>query len=110
MQAALREDAGRFQHPRAHADVAEQWLGFDIGDSLRRQLSDLRVTAAGVPTMVIDSLPGNGGMDWSSIVSARGKVEPLAQPTPWNDLARLETAILSQPLIQAVTGRMKEMA
>ncbi|MET0935692.1 MAG: alpha/beta hydrolase [Luteibacter sp.] len=110
MQSALREDAGRFQHPRSHADVAEQWLGFDVGDSLRRQLDGLRVSMVGVPTVVIDSLPAGHGADWSSIVSGRGKVEPLGQPTPWNDLGRLETAIMSQPLIQAVTGRLKEVA
>jgi alpha/beta superfamily hydrolase len=92
MQAALREDAERFTRPRSEADVAEQWLGFDIGDRLRHQLAALRVPTAGVPTLLLESS------------------STLGQPTPWNDLRRLETAILSQPLIQAVTGRLKEMA
>lgn len=91
MQAALREDAERFTRPRSHADVAEQWLGFDIGDRLRQQLSVLRVTPPAVPTVMLDA-------------------QSLGQATPWNDLRRLESAILSQPLIQAVTGRLREMA
>jgi alpha-beta hydrolase superfamily lysophospholipase len=91
MQAALREDGERFTRPRSHADVAEQWLGFDIGDSLRRQLGALRVATPAVPTLVLDA-------------------RSLGQSTPWNDLRRLETAILSQSLIQAVTGRLKEVA
>lgn len=110
MQAALREDADRFTHPRTHSDVAEQWLGFDIGPTLRSQLAALRVAPAGVPTLVLDSLPANDGSRWDGIVSRRGKVATITPPTPWDDLGRLETAILSHPLIQAVAGRMKEIA
>lgn len=91
MQAALREDGQRFTRPRSHADVAEQWLGFEVGDSFRHQLSGLRVGPVGVPTLVLDA-------------------RSLGQATPWNDLRRVETAILSQPLIQAVTGRLREVA
>lgn len=110
MQAALREDADRFTQPRSHADVAEQWLGFDIGESLRQQLAALRLHGAGVPTLVLDSLPPSPSSRWDRIVSSRGAVAAIAPPTAWNDLRRLETAILSQPLIQAVTGRLKETA
>jgi alpha-beta hydrolase superfamily lysophospholipase len=113
MQAALREDAGRFTRPRSHSDVAEQWLGFDIGETLRRQLSALRISPANVPTLVLDSLPASPaspGSRWERIVSQRGKVAAIAPATPWDDLDRLETAILSHPLIQAVTGRLKEVA
>jgi len=110
MQAALREDAGRFNRPRSHSDIAEQWLGFDTGETLRRQLSALQVAPANVPTLVLDSMPVSSGPRWDGIVSRRGKVATIAPPTPWDDLGRLETAILSHPLIQAVTGRLKEVA
>lgn len=110
MQDALREDAGRFIRPRSNADVAEQWQGFAIGEGLRRQLTALRAAPAGVPTVVVDSLPGGDTSRWHGIVTARDTVAVLGQPTPWDDLRRLETAILSQPLIQAVTGRLKETA
>lgn len=110
MQAALREDADRFTRPRDHADVAEQWLGFNIGESLRRQLSALSLKDAGVPTLVLDSLPPSAHSRWDRIVSSRGTVAPIGPPTPWHDLRRLEAAILSQPLIQAVSGRLKETA
>jgi alpha-beta hydrolase superfamily lysophospholipase len=110
MQAALREDAGRFTTPRSHSDVAEQWLGFDIGATLRRQLSALSVAPANVPTLILDSMPASPNPRWEHIVSHRGKVAAIAPPTPWDDLERLETAILSHPLIQAVTGRLKEVA
>ena len=110
MQAALREDASRFNQPRSHSDVAEQWLGFDIGETLRRQLSTLRVVAAGVPTLVLDSMPASATPRWERIVSQRGRVAAITPPTPWSDLERLETAILSHPLIQAVAGRLKEVA
>lgn len=110
MQAALREDAGRFTTPRSHSDVAEQWLGFDIGETLRRQLSTLRVAAADVPTLVLDSMPTSSSPRWDRIVSRRGKIATITPPTPWDDLGRLETAILSHPLIQAVAGRLKEVA
>lgn len=110
MQAALREDVGRFNRPRSHSDVAEQWLGFDIGQTLRRQLSALLVAPATVPTLVLDSMPASPSPRWERIVSQRGKVATITPPTPWDDLERLETAILSHPLIQAVTGRLKEVA
>ncbi|QWT21723.1 alpha/beta fold hydrolase [Bacillus sp. NP157] len=110
MQAALREDGDRFNQPRAHADVAEQWLGFDIGGSLRKQIAALRVAPASVPTLVLDSSPSSARPDWESLVARRGKVSPISPPTPWTDLRRLESAILSHPLIQAVSGRLAEDA
>lgn len=110
MQAALREDAGRFTQPRSHADVAEQWLGFDTGDRLRRQLRSLTVGPATVPTLVLDSLGGAGNTAWDRWIAPPGKVADIVPLTPWNDLRRLETAILSQPLIQAVSGHLKGTA
>lgn len=110
MQGALREDADRFNQPRSHADVAEQWLGFDIGEGLRKQIQGLHVAPANVPTLVLDSLPPDATPRWDHLVSRRGKVASISPPTPWGDLRRLESAILSHPLIQAVTGRLTEDA
>jgi uncharacterized protein len=110
MQGALREDADRFNQPRSHADVAEQWLGFDIGDGLRRQIQGLKVTPPKVPTLVLDSLPPGALPRWEALASPRSRVAAISPPTPWGDLRRLESAILSHPLIQAVTGRLTEDA
>jgi alpha/beta superfamily hydrolase len=110
LQVALRDDTERFTRPRSDADIAEQWLGFDIGDHLRQQLSALHLHAANVPTLVLDSLPSAPVSRWERIVSPRGAVASIVPPTPWDDLRRLESAILSQPLIQAVSGRLKETA
>lgn len=110
MQASLREDAGRFTRPRSHADIAEQWLGFDIADGLRRQLTGLRVAGVDVPTLVLDSTGGGDATRWDRVASARGNVATVAPPTPWHDLRRLESAILSPPVIQAVSGRVRETA
>ncbi|MGE7136572.1 serine aminopeptidase domain-containing protein [Luteibacter sp. NPDC031894] len=110
MQAALREDAGRFTRPRSHADIAEQWLGFDVGERLREQLSALSVGAADVPTLVLDSTADAQPSRWDRIASSHGAIAAISPPTPWNDLRRLETAILSQPVIQAVSGHLREGA
>jgi len=110
LQHALREDGDRFNQPRTHADVAEQWLGFDIGEGLRTQIKGLRVAPPNVPTLVLDSLPTSAAPRWEHLLSRRGTVAAISPPTPWSDLRRLESAILSHPLIQAVTGRLTENA
>lgn len=110
MQAALREDPNRFTHPRDAADAADQWLGFDVGAALRRQLAALHVDGSAVPTLVLDSLPEGEPRRWDGRLGEHGRIRVLGQPTPWNDLHRLETAILSPPLIQAVSGHFREIA
>ncbi|KAF1009168.1 MAG: hypothetical protein GAK28_00801 [Luteibacter sp.] len=104
LQAALREDAGRFTRPRAHADVAAQWLGFAVGDPLRRQLAALRPEALRAPSLAIDSTATTPRTEGTT------RILPLGQPTPWNDLRRLESAILSHPLIRAVGDYLEEAA
>lgn len=111
MQRALAVDTQRFTRPRLDSEIAEQWLGFAISDRLRRQLAELRVEPVDVPTLVLDSLATTATADWHQL-GLRGTPEVLAlQPsTPWDDLHRLELAILSHPLIRAITGHFREAA
>ncbi|HEV7777451.1 MAG TPA: alpha/beta hydrolase [Luteibacter sp.] len=110
MQAALRVDGQRFTRPRLEADVAAQWLGFAVSDHLRGQLAGLRLDASDIPTLVLDSLRESPTEGWHSLVADNTTVRTLRPPTPWNDMHRLELAILSHPLIQAVTGHVREVA
>ncbi len=110
MQAALRLDKQRFTRPRLEADIASQWLGFDVNDRLRRQLVDLRLDASDIPTLVLDSLRESPNDGWHSLVADNTTVRTLRPPTPWHDMHRLELAILSHPLIQAVTGHVRGAA
>lgn len=103
MQAALRQDPHRFVAPRAVEQTAAQWLGFAISPRLRHQLANLRPDTAGSPSLVLDSLPPTPAHRWKGLIAAHAKVKELHPFTPWDDLHRLEQAILSHPLIQAVT-------
>lgn len=108
MQSALRQDKQRFMRPRSAEDVAEQWLGFATSERLRRQVGELRLAPTAVPTLVLDSLDGVPDSGWRD----RGdtQVRRLEPPAPWDDLNRLEVAILSHPLIQTVTGHVRVAA
>lgn len=105
MQLALRHDKQRFTRPRSASDVAEQWLGFATSERLRRQISELQLDSSSVPTLVLDSLGDLPDSGTANITVKR--LEPAA---PWDDLNRLEVAILSHPLIQAVTGHVRAWA
>jgi len=107
MQAALGMDAQRFSQPRMVSDVSAQWLGFNVSDRLRHQLVELKLEASPVPLLVLDTI----GQEIPRSLSVREAViRSLQPPTPWDDLARLEMAILSHPLIQTVTGHVREAA
>lgn len=111
MQLALATDTQRFTKPRLTSEVAEQWLGFPISDRLRQQLVELRPEPAGVPTLVLDSLSSTSAATWQSLyANTEPKVVTLQPSTPWDDLRRLELAILSHPLIRAMTGYFREAA
>lgn len=111
MQKALAMDTQRFIRPRLTSEVAEQWLGFATSERLRRQLIELRVEPAEVPTLVLDSLSASSIVDWQSLYTGiEPKVLALQPSTPWEDLRRLELAILSHPLIRAITGYFREAA
>ena len=108
MQSALRQDRQRFMRPRSAADVAEQWLGFATSKRLRRQISELRLNPSAVPTLVLDSFGGLPDGGWRDVGNTT--VKKLEPPAPWDDLNRLEVAILSHPLIQTVTSHVRAAA
>jgi pimeloyl-ACP methyl ester carboxylesterase len=110
MQGELRVDLRRFIKPRLGTDIAAQWLGFAISGCLRQQLIDMTLEAPAVPTLVLDSLDSSLPVRWKNVVPGHATVRPLQPPTPWDDLRRLEVAILSHPLIQAVTNHVREAA
>ncbi len=108
LQAALQRDTKRFIKPRASADIAGQWLGFAIGTHLRQQLIDLHPDPPAVPTLLLDSLAATSTHDRIRFATAGVTMMPLQPPTPWDDLDRLELAILSHVLIQAVCNHLRE--
>jgi pimeloyl-ACP methyl ester carboxylesterase len=110
MQSALYRDGQRFMVPRDAADAAAQWLGFAISDRFRQQLVDLHVERPTVPTLLLDSLSSDAPQAWGSFAADAAAVRCMQPSTPWNDPRRLEVAILSHPLIQAVTQHVQEAA
>lgn len=110
MQTALALDTQRFIKPRPASDVAAQWLGFAISDRLRQQITDLRLEPPGAPALVLNSLPAASVHGWQRLDADGTVMRSLQPPTPWDDLHRLELAILSHPLIQTVTGHLREAA
>jgi hypothetical protein len=50
----------------------------------------------------------DGATDRHRFAAAGAEVASLSQPTPWNELARLETAIQSHELIDIVSRRVQE--
>ncbi len=89
-------------------DGAGQWLGFAVSPRLRLQLQELSVQPPVIGTWVLDSLPPAMSHDWDRLVAAGASVTTLNPPTMWDDLDRLEHAILSHELIRAVTGHLRE--
>jgi uncharacterized protein len=108
LQAELRLDPMRFITPRSVEDAAGQWLGFAVSPRLRQQLQELTVQSPVIGTWVLDSLPPAMSHDWDRLVAAGASVTTLNPPTMWDDLDRLEHAILSHELIRAVTGHLRE--
>lgn len=110
LQAALRQDPKRFTRPRRETDVADQWSGFAVSGQLRRQIARLKLQPAVAPSLVLDSLPEASAHRVALERSQPWPVKPIAPATPWDDLDRLELAILSHPLIQGVTGHLRSAA
>jgi alpha-beta hydrolase superfamily lysophospholipase len=110
LQSALRLDAQRFMVPRKADEVAAQWLGFAIGEPFRQQIASLQIDRPTVPTLLLDSLSLAAPHPWGSFVTDAAAVKCMQPATPWDDLRRLEVAILSHPLIQAVTQHVREAA
>lgn len=107
MQTELGIDANRFTHPRSAADTSGQWLGFSVSDRLHQQITELRLSPSPTPVLVLDSLTPASRLEWQDVVVHAAAVKVLEPPTPWDDVRRMETAILSHPLIQTVTERMR---
>lgn len=108
LQAALQHDTTRFLKPRANGDVAGQWLGYAASLRFRQQLLDLHLDPPAIPTLLLDSMPATSTHDGSRLGAANVTVMPLQAPTPWDDFDRLELAILSHALVQAVCGHYRE--
>jgi len=109
MQSALCADGKRFMVPRDPSEAAAQWLGFAISERFRQQVAALRIDRPSVPTLVLDSLSSDAPQPWGSFANAAA-VRSVQPATPWHDPRRLEVAILSHTLIQAVTQHMQEAA
>jgi hypothetical protein len=108
LQAALRVDPMRFDTPRSAEDAAGQWLGFAVSPRLRQQLMQQSLQSPVVRVRVLDSLPATEAHDWDRLVTAGATVTTLNPSTMWDELDRLEHAILSPTLIRTVTEHVGE--
>lgn len=107
MQDALRRDTHRFARPREADEAQGQWLGFAVNPGLRQRIGKLRPDAMVAPSLLIDSL-GKPASAWRGLVKDETSVHALQPDTPWDELARIEVAILSHPLVQTVVAHMRE--
>lgn len=109
LQDALRRDTHRFIRPRAATAAEGQWLGFAVNPGLRQRIASLRAERLTAPSLLIDSL-GEASPDWHEWVPDPARLHRLRPDTPWDELARIETAILSHPLVQTVVAHLRERA
>lgn len=109
MQVELGKDVRRFAHPRTAADTAAQWLGFPISSRLREQIAQLRLAPPDAPVLLLDSVRDVSTLEWTAL-AMHATVVAVEPATAWDDVQRIETAILSHPLIQAVVARLRPCA
>lgn len=102
LQRELQVDATRFAVPRTAAEAAAQWQGFAVSEHLHRQVMELRLDTATVPTLVLDTLPGTD----TGPVLGGATVAALQPPISWDSLDRLEDAILAPALVQAAVTHL----
>ncbi len=107
MQEALRQDTHRFIKPRPAELAGEQWLGFAVNPELREQISGLVADWETAPSLLLDSLAQTSPQAWKDLAHDASSIKLLEPPTPWDDLARLEVAILSHSLVQTVTAHVQ---
>ncbi len=107
MQDALRQDTRRFIKPRPAELAGEQWLGFAVNPELREQIDGLVADWKTTPSLLLDSLSQPSPQAWKDLAVDETSIKLLEPPTPWDDLARLEVAILSHSLVQAVTAHVQ---
>lgn len=108
MQEALKVDLNRFDQPRPALDVRLEWQGFETTERLRSQLAGLRLTEPHGPVAWLGSaapVVEAGQAGWQGY-----SVESVEVAPHWDDLDRLEMAILSHPLIDAARRHLREMA
>lgn len=104
LQEALPLDCMRFPKPRTPADVAGQWLGFEVSNQLRKELSEMQVPTPSASTLILDSRLHEDGMARDALAATKHATVIRIQPsTEWNSLDRLEHAILLPALVQATT-------
>jgi len=104
MQQALLGDLNRFAQPRS--SMIDQWCGFPVPAALRQQLGKLQATAPAAPLHLLDSTPS--GIPQRELLLAGGAtVTPLRQPTPWDELERIEVAILSRELVEQASAALR---
>ena len=107
MQDALRQDTTRFIRPRPAELATEQWLGFAVNPELRAQISALGSVWQASPSLLLDSLPQTTPHAWKALAVDDASITVLHPPTLWDDLAKLELAILSPPLVKTVTAHVR---
>jgi pimeloyl-ACP methyl ester carboxylesterase len=107
LQLRLSQDPMRFIKPRSPAEAAGQWLGFPFDDRFRQQLLALRAEPASVPTLMLRSSATTAASDDERFSAAGATTVTLQNPTAWDELDRLELAIVSHELIHAVNDFLK---
>lgn len=110
LQESLRTDPLHYARPRPVEDAAGQWLGFPVSAHWRAQVAAWRAKPARVPTLIVDTLPDPTGDDWAPLAEAGARVIAMKPATPWNDLHRLEHAILAPGLLQVVGEALEQTA
>ncbi|AHX13680.1 alpha/beta hydrolase [Dyella jiangningensis] len=108
MQDALKVDLNRFDRARPDLDVRMEWQGFETTDRLRAEIARVALPAPGSRAAWLMS---KGEDAISRHVTWQGRpLEPVDVTPHWEDIDRLEMAILSHPLIDAAKRRLREMA
>lgn len=110
LQLDLQQDRRRFLKPRSATAAAGQWSGYAVSGPFRQQLIELQLDPPSLRTLLLNSLP-RAAQDPSDrpATLAGSEVIQLQQLTPWEDLDRLEMAILSHELIRLASQRLKEI-
>ena len=107
MQTLLRDDLNRFVRPRSVDDAADQWMGFAVTARWRQQVAAIQIASAPAQTVFLDSLPPGSQNEGARLAITGAPVIKLQTPTLWDDLDRVEHAILSTELIRIATDRLQ---
>ena len=109
LQDSLRIDTRRFDQARTAEAAAGQWQGFTIDARLRQQLAELQLEPPSTQVRLIESaLPVTTSADRQRFIANGATVTTLSSSTPWEELDRLEIAIISHELVQSASGLLRE--